>query len=416
MVALAPFRALRYSPDVAGDFGRVIAPPYDVISPEQQDQLYAASPFNVVRVILAKEESGVDRYARAKDTFEGWRRQRVLVRDEAPSLYVCEHSFHWDGHTRRRMGVLGLLQFDGSLPDGVLRHEATFEGPKTDRTKLLDAVRAHLSPVFCVVPDAQGQLEEWMRLACQVPPVASAAVPFRTAGGGNGAAEAVRIWKISDPQRLAQAQRIFGPAKALIADGHHRFGAALARRALCPAVLTYFSRAEDPGMIVRPYHRILGRGGASPAVLEPIFRLEPVADLTALQAQLAQRTGPGWFGLSNGRVHQLAQVRPERLAAWLAKPAVPPILAELDVSILHHLVLPALQAAEPALAQVRYTPDAAVAVQTAASGQADWAVLTRAIPLAQIFAIASAGQVLPQKSTYFYPKVLSGLLFHAFDA
>jgi uncharacterized protein (DUF1015 family) len=417
MVAIAPFRALRYSLEAVGDAARVIAPPYDVISPEQQEQLYAASPYNVVRVILAKDAPDGDRYVQAQHTFEAWRRDQVLRRDPSPAVYLYEHGFTWQNQRMHRLGFLALLNFEGSLPGGVLAHEATFDGPKSDRSRLLDMVKAHLSPVFCILPDADRHLDAWMRRASgSRPPEISTDVPFKTAGG-NGAAESVRLWKIDDAVALAQLQAIVQPTKALIADGHHRFGAALSRRHLCPAVMTFFARMDDPGLIVRPYHRTLGQGGAGDdgrRSLAAVFDLQSFDSLATLQERLDAAPGPGWFGLYGDGRYVLAGVKPARLQAWLAAPTVPAPVARLDVSILHQAVLPLLDARLSG--HVRYTPDIAHAVQEVDAGRADWGVLTRAIPLPEIFAIASAGHVLPQKSTYFYPKVLSGLLFNAFEA
>jgi len=419
MVAIAPFRALRYSPQTVGDFGRVIAPPYDVISPQQQDELYAASPFNVVRLILGKDQpgdrEGADRYSRARDTFRMWRQDRVLQRDEAPAVYLYEHSFVWQGQRFSRLGFLALLAFDGSEAQ-VLAHEATFDGPKADRSKLLDTVKAHLSPVFCIVPDADGRVDAWLQRARQGHrEEVDAEVPFQTAGG-NGSAESVRVWKIDDAGAVDQLRQLVQPTKVLIADGHHRFGAALSRRHLCPAALAFFAPMSNPALIVRPYHRLLGTGtGLDRAILETVFQMDAVPDAKALQDRLAAALGPGWFGLGGASGLFLARVKPPLLDTWFAKPSVSDALARLDVSILHQLVLPSLTSHDAGWAHVRYTPDIPYALQTVADEQTDWAILTRAIPLPEIYAIASAGHVLPQKSTYFYPKVLSGLLFNPFD-
>ena len=158
MPILEPFRALRYQPERVQGLSRVLAPPYDVISPAQQDALYHASPYNAVRLILGKQaptDTDADsRYTRARRDFDAWRASGVLSQDAAPALYLIEHTFPQDGQRRTRLGFLALLRFTDPIERAVYRHEATLAAPKVDRTKLLEAIPANLEPIFCVYPDA----------------------------------------------------------------------------------------------------------------------------------------------------------------------------------------------------------------------------------------------------------------------
>ncbi len=419
MVAIAPFRALRYNLERVGDVSEVIAPPYDVISPDQQDRLYQRSPHNIVRLILGKQfpddRHGADRYSRAKDTLAQWRQEQVLIRDPSPAIYVIEHQFTWDGQPRQRVGFIGLLQFEGSLPGQVYGHEATFDAPKADRTQLLDAVRAHLSPVFCILPDPHKQIERVLDEVRRQPPAASGEAQF---GQSPTAArpDRLRVWVLREPGAIAQIQQAAAAHAVLIADGHHRFAVALSRRALCPAVMTYFARLDDPALIVRGYHRVVALPDAATARLEQICRITPVADRAALLERLNGTSGPGQFGLYRRAGWALASVRPEALAGWLAAPSVPAGLASLDVSILHHWLLPELGVPGASASTIRYTPDPGDAASLVDRGEGrDWAWLLRPIPVPEIFALSKQGLMLPQKSTYFYPKVLSGLVINAFD-
>lgn len=413
MVALAPFRALRYNPRLVGDLSAVVAPPYDVISPQQQDQLYQCSPYNVVRLILGKEspaDSPSDnRYTRAKQTFEEWRASGVLVRDETPALYCCEHTFRWQGRSCRRLGLLALLEFEGSVPDGVLVHEQTFEAPKADRARLMEAVQAHLSPIFCIAPDPERQTAAFLERIMQHQPPAAAA-RFHD--------DQVRLWVVGDPEAVRTVRQRMATLQVLIADGHHRFAVALSKRHLCGGVLTYLSWANDPGLLMHPIHRVVripsGAQARWQSQLRTLCTLTPAPSLEPLTRWLASGTAQGRFGYyESGRWYQ-AQVQEPALAQWLMHPSVPLALAGLEVSLLHHLLLPALVGGGTP-PSIRYTPQPAEALALIQQGEGDCAFLVRPIPLEQVFALAAQGFTLPQKTTYFSPKVPSGLVINPFD-
>ncbi|MBI4323065.1 MAG: DUF1015 domain-containing protein [Candidatus Omnitrophica bacterium] len=412
MVALAPFRALRYNPDRIGTLGPVLAPPYDVISPDEQEQLYQASPYNVVRLIYGQELPDDDerhnRYTRAKDAWARWRADGVLIREAQPAVYLCEQAFVWEGRPAKRLGVIALLDFEGSAGQ-VLRHEATFQGPKTDRAHLLEAVRANLSPVFCIAPDPQRRLHQCLeQITAQQPPLATAR--FR--------GDEVRLWAVTDPGAIGRIAGRLAGVRMLIADGHHRFEVALAHRHLSASVMTYVALREDPALVVRPIHRVLR---AAPQQreqwrrqLEALCRLEPRASAEELMRWLSAAPGHGCFGYYDAGGFSAVSLREAVVAEWLLRPSVPPALAGLDVTILHQALLPRLPGANGQ--GCWYTPDHEQAIERARQyGPDGCAWLLRPIPLAQVFAVAGEGLALPQKSTFFYPKVLSGLVFNPFD-
>lgn len=435
MVAIAPFRALRYNLEaIGGDLGRVIAPPYDVISPQLQDQLYDVSPYNIVRLIYGRQsptDTPTDnRYTRAQQAFAQWRKTRVLVQDDLPAIYVYEHPFRWEGTQFQRLGVVAVLQFDGSTPTQVFRHEATFDAPKTDRSQLLEAVRANLSPVFCIVPDPTQTLrtmvETWSRqhqpvVVADIPPYVDGRTDSGQAGTAGGSA--MRLWTITEPELVRHLVEGFASVSAFIADGHHRFEVAFANRHRFGGVMTYFAWLDDPALIVRPIHRVVRLTPEARAQhrarLEAVCTLTPVSSLEELMRWLDAERKPGRFGFyANGHLYQ-ASLRDEALAQWLLHPSVPLSLAGLDVAILHRLVLPQLDGAIFSISSVdallRYTPAPAEAIAMVDQGVGDCAWLLRPIPVTQVFALAAQGVTLPQKSTYFYPKVLSGLFINPFD-
>ena len=437
MVAIAPFRALRYNADLVGSLSRVIAPPYDVISPREQDELYDASAYNVVRLIYGKQfpddTEYANRYTRATATFEEWCRRRILVRDETPALYLVEHAFAWQGQAFRRLGFIALLEFHGSVPEQVLRHEATFEAPKTDRSRLLEAVRANLSPVFCIAPDPQQRVSPLLKQVTQAQrPLAAAR--YRD--------EQIRLWAITDPERIQTVREQLAGASVLIADGHHRFDVAFAKRHLFGAVMSYFALLEDPALVIRPIHRVVHIAPEARDAwrerLKTLCTLESAPSLEHVTRWLATGQGHGRFGYYEQGCCSTVTLREDVLATWLLRASVPLALAGLDVTVLHEVMLPRLLG--PACAAAggaagrtsgppraseggppganhlcRYTPDPAQAIEMAQQ-EGDCAWLLRAIPLPQVFALAAQGFTLPQKSTYFYPKVLSGLCINPFDA
>lgn len=413
MAAIAPFRALRYNPDpdIVGDLGAVVAPPYDVISPQQQDALYQASPYNVVRLILGKEfpadRASDNRYTRARQTFDEWRASRVLVQDEAPACYLCEHAFTWEAQRFTRTGFIARLEFESS----VLAHEATFDAPKADRTRLLEAVQANLSPIFCIVSDPQRRVALLMAQAQQRQPL------LTTVKVGE---DVVRLWALTDPALIRQIQQQLAPAKVLIADGHHRFAVALAHRHLCPGVMSYFAWAEDPALLMQPIHRVIRLPGESEgawsAQLAAWCIVEPAGSLEDVTRWLDSSEGQGRFGsYAQGRF-ACVRLRDDALAEWLLHPSVPLALAGLDVTILHQMLLPRLfeSAGLPSTTLPLYTPRPAEAVATV-DQEGGCAFLLRPMRLSQMFALAQQGFTLPQKSTYFYPKVLSGLCLNPFQ-
>ena len=413
MVAIAPFRALRYNLERIGDLSAVVAPPYDVISPDEQARLYDASPYNVVRLIYGKDlpedDASDNRYTRAKQAFDAWRAEGMLLRDAAPALYLYQHEFVWQGEPFQRLGFVGLLEFEGSVPGHVFPHEATFGAPKADRTRLLDAVGANLSPIFCVLDDPSHRIHSRLQRLSQT------LSPLATARLGE---EAVSIWAVTEPQAIQDIRRDASAGDVLIADGHHRFEVALSRRQRFGAVMSYFSCVEDPGLRVRPIHRVArlpaGSQEAWRARCATLCEMTPVESLSSLTRWLSGRQAQGQFGYyEDGRFFQVT-IRPQVLAEWLVRPSVPLALAGLDVTLLHQVLVPALlEGRRPADNHLfGYTPDPAQAVAMVERGEGDCAWLLRELPLPQVFALALQGLTLPQKSTYFYPKLLSGLFLN----
>ena len=407
MADVRPFRALRYNPARVPDLGRVIAPPYDIIGPAEQDRLHAASPHNIVRLTLAKpgesESAGDNRYTRARAAFDAWRRDAVLRQDPEPAFYVVEQMFAAEGHVQARLGFIGLLGLEEPIERSVLRHEATLAGPKEDRTRLLAALPANLEPIFCVYPDDGGALQALLRGAAVGPPAFSAE--------WNGGV--VRGWVVTDPAFLRQVSARAAQTRLLIADGHHRFEVAHANRHRYGALMAFFVSMADPGLRVRPIHRVAAVG-PRPGLAEALKTLGAVAMAGKAEGALAwlddqPSAALGRFGCLLPEGAAKLALSQETLEAWLRAPDVPAPLAGLDVTLLQRVVLPRLGIPEAA---ITYTADPSDASQAVAAGRAACAFLLRRIPLDQVYALAEQGLRLAPKSTYFTPKIPSGLALH----
>ncbi len=403
MVEINPFRALRYQEGKSESWGSVIAPPYDVIDPEEQDRLHQLSPYNVVRLILGKRQSEAPEheswYYSAKRDYESWRRNGILVQDASPALYVIEHRFEADGRPCARLGFTALLELRDDVMQHVHRHEQTLSGPKADRTRLLETIPANLESIFCVYPDDGGQIQGKLReITGRQSPTAQATVMKK---------EEIRLWAVVDTGIIHAVKRHLSAAAVLIADGHHRFEVAYNQRHRYKVVMSHFVSMGDPALVVHPIHRFIPWQDAQVrSKLETVCDIKVCENREAALRWLTTQQDPGRFGWSHkGKVYT-ASVKPEQLDAWLASPSVPTPMASLDVSILHGLILPAIGVPHEA---VRYHADASRVEREAAQSPAGMAWFLRALALTTVYKLASNGMVLPPKSTYFYPKVWSGL-------
>ena len=402
MAVIRPFRALRYDPSRFGDLSPVLAPPYDVIDAQEQDRLYARSPHNVIRLILGKLSAADtptdNRYTRSARDFAAWQEQGILRRDPAPALYLIDHRFQSDGESRSRLGFLALLECAEPVERAVLRHEKTLAAPREDRAKLLDAVPASLEPIFLVYPDEGGAIQALLRGRLAAAPDAA----------GSLGDEEIRLWVATDPAVIQRVTAALEPSAVLIADGHHRFEVAYSRRSRHGALMAYFASMEEPSLVVRPIHRVVSSGRRLEVeALGGLCAAEPVLDLAALTRWLDGEGTPGRFGWSDGRAFYRLTVPSDRLERWLKTSPVPKPVARLDVSLLHGLLLPGLGFSG---ATIRYAVDARKALGELSGSGSVW--LLRGIPLADVYDVAAQGLTLPPKSTYFYPKVPSGLAIH----
>jgi uncharacterized protein (DUF1015 family) len=437
---IRPFRALRYATDAVPDLGRVVAPPYDIVSPEERRHLIERDPRNVIRIELPVEEQGDqpdDRYRRAARTLAEWRSTGVLHKDPRPAYYVYEQTYRVPGTSVQRtsLGFFARLRLEpfGS-GSGVLPHERTLSGPKEDRYKLLRATGVNISPVVGLYADPDGGTAGILAGATSGAPIADIV-------DGDGVRH--RLWLLVDDGRED------GPASGLtaalaastvtIADGHHRYETALRYRderrmsRSCeedPAfdyLLILLLDTTTAALTVLPTHRVvrgLGEAGVDRLVagLGTLFDVESgilEEDLrTVYDAAGLASGGGGRFGLWTRAGGSHLTVRREAFAESLAgrRPAIARIDAVLLAVALERLC--GIDAAALASGdRIAYTKSAAEAIAWVGGrvDGADLAFLLEPTPVADIMAVAAAGDVMPQKSTYFYPKALTGLVINPLE-
>jgi len=432
MADILPFRALRYDPSKV-TAGEVMTQPYDKITPAMQDQYYAASPYNLVRIILGKSQPGDNDqenvYTRAAACLRQWQAEGVVRRDAEPSIYVYAQRFKIPGDATgaeaERRGFIALGRVEDYDRKVVFRHEQTLSKPKADRLNLLQATQAHCEQIFMLYSDPADEVARLLKQG--TPPT----VELRDEYG-----VLHQMWKVSDPATVAAAQAKMADKKLIIADGHHRYETALNYRnqmrqqsksdldAPYERVVITFVNMDAPGLVVLPTHRVVfGLEDFSifgmVAKLREYFEVEDIGPVSDVPDAMRRLHGAGKdhtallavTAHSGFLLRARKDVQPARLKDLSAQQR------GLDVVQLHKLVLEELlgMSEEDIRAQkhLKYIRDANEAVDEVRSGAAQVAFLMNPVRIEQMRDIAFAGAVMPQKSTDFYPKMLSGLTVYS---
>jgi uncharacterized protein (DUF1015 family) len=405
-VRVRPFRGYRYAIDREREISKVVAPPYDQISPEQQDALYAMSPANIVRVSYPKDEAD-DKYARARATLQAWLAEGIWSREAAPAIYPYHQIYRIDDREATRMGLVALGQVTDYARGEVLPHERTHAGPKADRMRLLEATGADTGLLFMVVADPTGALLDASR------PTGDPLVEARDLRG-----ERHRLWRLTEASTIARVQQALATARVIIADGHHRYETAVAyarRHSGADDKLMAFFSLQAPGLTILPNHRLVhGVDGFSLARLAEAARRW--FDVATLRDPLAFRPTNRTLGViaSDGALTLTLRAESFDAVPWPA--GTSRAWRSLAVSVLHEGVLRPLcditDAKLDAKSHVDYTADEAEAVHLARTGRYQAAFLIAPTTLEELSAVVQGGEVLPQKSTHFYPKLLDGLVFY----
>lgn len=416
-----PFRGLRYNPEKVGDIADVIAPPYDVIKPEERLALEAQHPANIIRLILSQPLNGdtknANQYTRAAALLNQWISDRTFVRDSTSCYYIYDQEFNApDGksYTRRALIALGKLEPFNVPRDRrvILPHEKTHAGPKADRLNLMRQCHANLSPIFLLYSDTAGNIEQAMKCFTDANP------PLIQTGEIFGSTH--RLWRLDDAQRNREIQSHFSSKPLLIADGHHRYETALAFQGEMRAnghqaagydyMMMNLVRMESPGLAVLAIHRLLHnisteRIAHAVAKLPEVFDLQKIDTLANLMQKLSALKGKSpAIGMYTGADNYRLLV--PRLAANATA------YEKLDVTLVQNTLIRELFQIETMADHISYTAYADDAVVHVKGGEGRIALLMNPTPVAQVLEVAMAGLTMPQKSTYFYPKMATGFMLN----
>ncbi len=425
---IRPFRGYRYNPSKVPDLSRVVAPPYDQIDADAREALHALHPWNFVRITLGRPEPGdmgdADWHRRSRECLDRWIAEEILIRDAEPALYPCLTTYRAGGETLSRMGFIALGELSEYDEGVVLRHERTHAGPKAERLQHLEATGADTGVIFMLVSDPSREL---LRAAAfpPTPPVALAR---------DGKGELHQLWRITDRPAIARVQALMADKRLIIADGHHRYETALEYRRRHPGAdlkLMAIFPLGAPGLTIFPTHRLLHDvpGFDVEGLLARAadwFEIErgpavgdPAAEARALTEALDARVGSGRLAVALVAGGEgpgwLLTLSPAAFDAVSWPAGTSPAWRRLAVSVLHEgLLNPFLGITEEILrrqACVDYAADAAEAVTQVRKGNYQAGFLIPPTTAEELQAVVRAGELLPQKSTYFYPKLLDGLVF-----
>jgi uncharacterized protein (DUF1015 family) len=422
---IEPFNALTFSRAHCGNLRDVVAPPYDLIDAARQTQLYARNPYNVVRLELNRDE---DPYTAAAETLALWRRDAIVEHASRPAIYLYTQRFHLGSRALVRNGLIARIRLEEFANGRILPHERTFPKAKEDRLRLLTATRTNISPIFGLYPSGDTGLESLLTQVAERAPTISLIDDLRIVN---------EIRPIESPGEIATVQRALAAVRVLIADGHHRYETALEYRRRMraadndsPQVMPYdyvmmtLVAFDDPGLVILPTHRLVrhlsGDAIASfDAHARELFAVELFSTSESMRSALESRgrgaLGVALKGISGARILRLK----DSVALASVLPAVPDEVRELDVSILHTLILERIFGISPEDVRkggnIEYTIDAEAALREVASGAAGGVFLMNPPTVHDVERVSSAGAVMPEKSTYFYPKLLTGLVMNPLD-
>jgi len=425
LAEICPFRGVRYNLEIVKDMAAVICPPYDVITQEEQRAYYEKSPYNVIRLEHAMESSGDsindNKHVRASATFNQWLKERVLVTDHVPSLYIHEHTFTFQGTRRRRLGFTACVRLEPWEKRMVLPHESTVAGIKSDRLELMRACNANFSPLLGLYEDPGQRIAKLLTVQTSRKPV----LEF-TANG-----EAHKLWIASEPEFIQRISHFLAPKPIYIADGHHRYETALAYQAERRQHTPHASEHEafnfimmtlvsfsDPGLLVLPVHR-LARGISAENMKQFVEELATIFTLESLPLEDASKMPEigsviaRVIGLREGHVTEL-RLRPNIHLKALMPQGHSDAYNRLEVSIVQHLVIDRLTAIDAGVS-IAFTPNTQAAQKLVEQGEYQLAFILNPTPLSAIKAIADANDRMPGKSTYFYPKLPTGLVINRLE-
>ena len=428
MPSIKPFKGIIYNKEKIKDIAMVVAPPYDVISPKMQDALYKKHKNNVVRLILGKIKNTDDkrdnRYVRAKEFFESWLNENILIKDDLPCIYIYSQKYKYDDKWTERVGFISLMKLELKKKRAVLPHENTLKAPKVDRLSLLRCVKANISPIFMLYEDDKHKVSSILKN------ISKKTKPFISIDIDN---VRHRVWKLIDPRVSEKIENFMEPKDVFIADGHHRYEAAvnyaneIERQAIAPQGLkdsskyfmAYFCELDDETVTILPTHRLIkdiGHLKREDIVkkLDEFFIVEKAASAKKLLDRLNDLKDRHAFGMYLGRdgfyvvtlkKYNLAQsCMGKNSKEWKG----------LDVAVLHLFVIQNVLGIRDEDDNIEFVKDTEEALRLVDKGGFKIAFFLNPTKVTQVKKVAKIGEKMPRKATYFYPKPLSGLIINEF--
>ena len=436
MVRVFPFRGILYNKATVKKIGKVFSPPYDVISPEEQDYLYNLHDFNIIRIILGKEFQGDgeynNKYIRAAAFLDGWLRHNVLVQDEKPCFYAYEQRFRHRGKNYSRIGFIGLLRLEDMGRGKVFPHEETYPRAKLDRLQLMRSTSANLESIFSLYADEKGKITKALKKFMRRKPTLEATDRERVIH---------RLWRVDRKPSLSKMVKEMRDKTIFIADGHHRYEAALrfknelkmrntkfSEEESYNHIMMYFTPIEDKGLLVLPIHRVL----KNLVYFDPLRFEKDLERFFEVQAYKASKGSVSRvrkklmrdlekkglekhvFGMYLGENrYYLLSLKDEKIIEEMVEEEKPRAWKKLDVNIIHYAVFDRiLGIAQETEDKVIYVKDEEEAIKLVDEKKCQVAFFLNPTKVEEITSIASKLEKMPHKSTYFYPKLLSGLVLN----
>ena len=421
------FKAVVYNSKIIGDFKHVVCPPYDVISSQAQDMLAERSLHNFIHILLAKDSPLDDKYRRAGTIFRGWLKEGVLVQDEQPAVYFYSQQYVIRGEKKTRLGFISLLRLADEKSSAVFGHENTHQAAKQDRFKLVKQVRANLSPIFIIFLDKKRIIQRiFQRFLPAQKPFIEVTDDEKTVH---------KLWRLNDPDILKAIELSMNNEDMFIADGHHRYEVSCTYRDLMREklgaqftgeedfnfCLAYFTNTDYRGLSILPIHRLLKLDmrldlNDFMEKSKEYFDIDQLKDRTRFFF-LMEKAGctEHLLGLYKDKKYFLLRLKNVKMLDKLIADK-PKEYRALDVAILNYLVLKNILKFDlDNLAAITYSPDPYELMDQVDNDPLNVAFFLNPVKIQQIINIATSGNKMPPKSTYFYPKVLSGLVVNKFE-
>lgn len=427
MNKVKPFKAVVYNQEKIGSLKQVVCPPYDVISPAAQEVLAERSPHNFIHILLAKDSLVDDRYRRAGVIFRGWLKENILIQDERACIYFYSQQYIIRGEKKTRLGFISLLRLGDDNSPAVFGHEFTHNAAKLDRFKLIKQVKANLSPIFIVFLDKKRIIQ---RIFQKYIPSQKAFIEVM-----DDEKTLHKLWRLDDPVALKAIESATADENMFIADGHHRYEVSCALRDLMREklgsqftgeedfnyCLAYFTNTDPRGLSILPIHRLL-KLGAKLDIFDFIACAKEYFDIDQIKDRvrfffLLEKAGctEHLIGLYKDKKYYLLRLKNVRILDKLIVDK-PKEYRALDVAILNYLVFKNILKLDiNNLPNIKYSPDPAQFLEEVDKDPLNIAFFLNPVKIDQIINIALGGSKMPPKSTYFYPKVLSGLVVNKLE-